>query len=48
MLYYALDGNKFNIISTCNSAKEIWDRLKITHEGTNQVKESKISILVHK
>ena len=48
VLYYALDVNEFNRISTCNSAKEIWDRLEITHEGTNQVKESKISILVHK
>ena len=28
-------------------ATEIWDRLEVTHEGTNQVKESKISILVH-
>ena len=48
VLYYALDVNEFNRISTYNSAKEIWDRLEITHEGTNQVKESKISILVHK
>ena len=29
-------------------AKKIWDRLEVTHEGTSQVKESKISILVHK
>ena len=48
VLYCVLDINEFNRISTCNSVKEIWDRLEITHEGTNQVKESKISILVHK
>ena len=48
VLYCALDVNEFNRISTCNSAKEIWNRLEVTHEATNQVKESKISILVHK
>ena len=48
VLYYALDVNEFNRISTCNSTKKIQDRLEITHKGTNQVKESKISILVHK
>ena len=31
ILYYALDANQFNRISTCNSAKEIWDRLEVTH-----------------
>ena len=30
------------------SAKKIWDKLEVTHEGTNQVKESKINTLVHK
>ena len=48
VLYYALDVNEFNRISTYNLAKKIWDRLEITQEGTNQVKESKISLLVHK
>ncbi|GAV59341.1 UBN2 domain-containing protein, partial [Cephalotus follicularis] len=28
-------------------AKEMWDRLEVTYEGTNQVKEAKISMLVH-
>ena len=26
-------------------AKEIWDKLKVTHEETSQVKESKIALL---
>ncbi|GAV77795.1 UBN2 domain-containing protein, partial [Cephalotus follicularis] len=34
-------------ISSCISAKEMWDRLEVTYEGTNQVKEAKISMLVH-
>ena len=48
ILYCALDVNKFNRISDCETAKKIWDKQKVTHEGTSQVKESKISILVHK
>ena len=36
----------YNRISLCESAKEIWDKLEVAHEGTNQVKKSKISLLV--
>ncbi|GAV61075.1 DUF4219 domain-containing protein/UBN2 domain-containing protein [Cephalotus follicularis] len=43
----AINSNDFNRISSCNSAKEMWDRLEVTYEGTNQVKETKISMLVH-
>ncbi|GAV92240.1 UBN2 domain-containing protein, partial [Cephalotus follicularis] len=39
--------NEFNSISSCDTAKEMWDLLEVTYEGTNQVKESKISMLVH-
>ena len=35
LLYYALSISEFNQIFTCSSAKEIWDRLEVTHEGTN-------------
>ena len=35
LLYCALDSNEFNRISTCNTAKEIWDKLEVTHEGTS-------------
>ena len=34
-LHYALNPTKFNRISTCKTAKEIWDKLKVTHEGTS-------------
>jgi hypothetical protein len=47
VLYCALDANEFNRISGCDTAKEIWDKLEVSHEGTNQVKENKISMLVH-
>ena len=44
-LHCALNPTEFNRISTCKIAKEIWDKLKVTHEGTSQVKESKIALL---
>ena len=40
-----LNRTEFNRISICTTAKEIWDKLKITYEGTFQVKESKITLL---
>ncbi|GAV60725.1 UBN2 domain-containing protein, partial [Cephalotus follicularis] len=43
----AINSNDFNRISSCISTKEMWDRLEVTYEGTNQVKEAKISMLVH-
>uniref|UniRef100_A0A2N9F279 CCHC-type domain-containing protein n=1 Tax=Fagus sylvatica TaxID=28930 RepID=A0A2N9F279_FAGSY len=46
-LYCALDPNEFNRVSSCDSTKEIWDKLEVTYEGTNQVEESKMSMLVH-
>ncbi|GAV89818.1 UBN2 domain-containing protein, partial [Cephalotus follicularis] len=43
----AINSNNFNRISSCVSAKEMWDRLEVTYEGNNQVKEAKVSMLVH-
>ncbi|GAV67925.1 zf-CCHC domain-containing protein/DUF4219 domain-containing protein/UBN2 domain-containing protein, partial [Cephalotus follicularis] len=43
----AINSNEFNRVSSCVSAKEMWDRLEVTYEGTNQVKEAKINMLVH-
>ncbi|MQL86329.1 hypothetical protein Taro_018866 [Colocasia esculenta] len=42
----ALTRREFNRISACKSAKEMWDKLKLTYEGTNKVKETRIDILV--
>lgn len=47
VLYYALDTLEFNRISSCESAKEIWNKLELTYEGTNQVDESKKNFLIH-
>uniref|UniRef100_A0A2N9FGB8 CCHC-type domain-containing protein n=1 Tax=Fagus sylvatica TaxID=28930 RepID=A0A2N9FGB8_FAGSY len=35
-LYCALDPIEYNRVSGCDSAKEIWDKLEVTYEGTNQ------------
>ncbi|GAV63043.1 LOW QUALITY PROTEIN: UBN2 domain-containing protein, partial [Cephalotus follicularis] len=43
----AKNSNDFNRIPSCIFAKEMWDRLEVTYEGTNQVKEAKVSMLVH-
>ena len=44
-LHCSLNATEFNRISTCKTAKEIWDKLKVTYDGTTQVKESKIALL---
>ena len=39
VLFYALDKNEFNRVSTFTSAHQIWHILQVTHEGTNKVKK---------
>ena len=45
MLFCALDQNEYNRVSICTTAYQIWQTLKITHEGTNKVKQAKIAML---
>ena len=45
LLVCGIGPDEFNYASACESAKEIWDCLKTAHEGTEQVKESKIDML---
>ncbi|XP_070011005.1 uncharacterized protein [Nicotiana sylvestris] len=37
--------DEYNRVSACDTTKEIWEALQIAHEGTTQVKQSKIDIL---
>nr|XP_009624030.1 uncharacterized protein LOC104115153 [Nicotiana tomentosiformis] len=46
ILICGLSHDEYNRISVCSNAKQIWDALQITHEGTNQVKRSKIELLM--
>jgi len=37
---------KFSRISNCETAKEAWDILETTYEGTNSVKSARLQMLV--
>jgi hypothetical protein len=47
-LQCALTMEESERIYECNTAKDIWDTLKIHHEGTSHVKETRIDIGVRK
>jgi hypothetical protein len=42
----ALNPDEYNRVRGSKSAHKMWKTLEVTHEGTNQVKESKLNILV--
>jgi len=42
----ALSYDEFFRVSQCNSAKEMWDILEVTHEGTNDVKRARKHALI--
>ncbi|RVX00846.1 hypothetical protein CK203_026407 [Vitis vinifera] len=44
-IFNAISMDEFRRIATCTSAKEAWDILQVTHEGTNAVKVSKLQML---
>ena len=47
LLTCALSKTEYGKIILCDSIKQIWDRLQTLHEGIDQVKETKISMLIH-
>ncbi|XP_021837457.2 uncharacterized protein [Spinacia oleracea] len=47
ILHCGLGPNEHNRVMGCKNAKQIWDLLQVTHEGTNEVKRSKIDLLMH-
>jgi len=46
ILYCGLDATEYNCICACESAKETWDKLIVTYEGTSQVREIMINMFV--
>ncbi|GKB77364.1 hypothetical protein Tco_0944259, partial [Tanacetum coccineum] len=46
VIYNALPRKEYEKKFMCQTAKEIWDTLLITHQGNNQVKANKIDLLV--
>nr|XP_009779723.1 PREDICTED: uncharacterized protein LOC104228873 [Nicotiana sylvestris] len=47
LLYDAISGEECEKISSCDTAKKMWGKLKFTYEGTSKVKETQIYLLVH-
>ncbi|GJV04586.1 retrovirus-related pol polyprotein from transposon TNT 1-94 [Tanacetum coccineum] len=46
VIYNVLPRKEYERIFICNTTKEIWKTLLITHQGNNQVKDIKIDLLV--
>nr|GEW44442.1 retrovirus-related Pol polyprotein from transposon TNT 1-94 [Tanacetum cinerariifolium] len=46
VIYNAFPRKEYEGIFMCNTAKEIWKTLLITHQGNSQVKDNKIDLLV--
>ncbi|GJT11023.1 hypothetical protein Tco_0858065 [Tanacetum coccineum] len=46
VIYNALPRKEYERFFMCNTAKEFWKTLLITHQGNSQVKDNKIDLLV--
>ncbi|VFQ80613.1 unnamed protein product [Cuscuta campestris] len=46
-LYCAVNPDDYRKISRCKCANEMWTKLEVTYEGTSQVKDAKVDILLH-
>src|ERR1043165_5862172 len=47
-LFNGIDKNIFRLVHQCELAKDVWDTLKTTHEGTSKVKMSRLHMLTTK
>ncbi|XP_072087917.1 uncharacterized protein [Arachis hypogaea] len=45
MLNCAISFEEYRKVSRCKIEKKIWDKLQVTHEGTTQVKRTRIDML---
>ncbi|XP_015959010.1 uncharacterized protein LOC107482934 [Arachis duranensis] len=45
LLNCAISFEEYRRVSRCTTAKEIWDKLQITHEGTTIVKKTRTDML---
>ncbi|XP_070054247.1 uncharacterized protein [Nicotiana tomentosiformis] len=44
-LVCGLGPDEYSRIQGCSTAKQIWDTLQVAHEGTTQVKRSRVTLL---
>ena len=47
IIFASINDNLFHQVSSCSKAKEMWDKLKTTHEGTQQQKDNQVGISVN-
>lgn len=47
VLYNAITGEEYKKIKCCDNAKEMWDKLEVTYERIDKVKETIINLLVY-
>ncbi|GJV36665.1 retrovirus-related pol polyprotein from transposon TNT 1-94 [Tanacetum coccineum] len=48
VLYNALPKKEYERIFMCDTAKDIWNSLIVTHQGNKQVKDNKIDLFIQK
>ncbi|KAL8155337.1 hypothetical protein AgCh_000644 [Apium graveolens] len=46
ILFNGVDGDMFDNIINCKSAKDVWDTVQVLCDGTKQVRENKIELLI--
>jgi hypothetical protein len=46
MMQCAIHPREFSRVSSCKSAKDMWDKLQLIYEGTSEVRETKASMLI--
>ncbi|XP_073219676.1 uncharacterized protein [Cicer arietinum] len=47
IITFSLSADEFFRVSNCKTAKEMWDTLQETHEGTTDVKRARTNTLMH-
>ncbi|GAV67547.1 UBN2 domain-containing protein [Cephalotus follicularis] len=46
ILLVSLDKTEYNLVRRCTSAHDVWKLVILTHEGTEQVKNAKLALLI--
>lgn len=46
-MYNVISEEEYKKIWNCDMAKEMWDKLEVTYEGTSKEKETRINLLIH-
>ena len=45
-LFNCMSTDEFSKVMSYETAKQIWDQVELTYEGTNKVKDAKINLLL--